>query len=252
MSQSLRLPEILKLARRDGSVTVDGLVDHFGVTPQTIRRDLAELAEAGKLDRMHGGAVLTSGTTNIVYDERRALNSDAKARIARACARHIPNDCSVFLNIGTTTEAIAAQLLTHTGLLVVTNNMNIATILADAPKVEVIVTGGSLRRSDGGLIGYLATKTIEQFQFDFGVIGCSALTEQGDLLDFDIQEVEVSHAILRQSRSVILAADSSKFRRTAPARIGSVADLDVIFTDQPCPGEFPDVCQNSGTQVIYE
>lgn len=250
MSQTLRKPEIIRLARRDGRVTVDGLVTHFGVTPQTIRRDLTELADAGKLERMHGGAVLPSGTTNIVYDERRALMHDAKAQIARACARRIPNDCSLFLNIGTTTEAVAAELFSHTGLLVVTNNMNIATLLADNPDIDVIVTGGTLRRSDGGLIGYLATKTIEQFRFDFGIIGCSALSAQGDILDFDLQEVEVSHAIIRQSDTVFLTADSSKFTRTAPARIGSISDIDTFFTDAPCVSDFETVCGQGNTQII--
>jgi DeoR family transcriptional regulator, glycerol-3-phosphate regulon repressor len=251
MSQTLRKPEIIRLARREGRVTVDGLVAHFGVTPQTIRRDLSELAEQGKLERMHGGAVLPSGTTNIIYDERRALMHDVKADIARACARHIPNDCSLFLNIGTTTEAIAAELLGHTGLLVVTNNINIATTLADNPDIDVIVTGGTLRRSDGGLIGYLATKTIEQFRFDFGIIGCSALNTQGDILDFDLQEVEVSHAIIRQCDTICLAADSSKFRRSAPARIGSISDVDLFFTDGPCDPGFEAVCNQGETRIIH-
>ncbi len=251
MSQTLRKPEIIQIARREGKVTVDGLVTHFGVTPQTIRKDLTELADDGQLERVHGGAVLPSGTTNIIYEERRALNLSAKVDIARACAAQIPNDCAVFLNIGTTTEAIAAELLHHSGLLVVTNNLNIANILSANSEVNVIVTGGTLRRTDGGLVGYLATKTIEQFNFDIGVIGCSALNPSGDILDFDIQEVEVSHAILRQSKRVFLASDRSKFDRTAPARIGSVADVDLVFTDRPVPQGFAEACDRHGTEIHY-
>lgn len=250
MSQVLRKQEIIRIARREGKVTVEGLVEHFGVTPQTIRRDLTELAEDGKLDRMHGGAVLPSSTSNIIYDERRALMQSSKVDIARACAAEIPNDCAIFLNIGTTTEAVAAELLHHSGLLVVTNNVNIANILAENPEVDVVVTGGTLRRSDGGLIGYLATKTIEQFRFDYGIIGCSALSQNGDILDFDIQEVEVSHAIIRQSDKVFLAADRSKFKRTAPARIGSISEVDTFFTDQNVPPSFAEVCGQNGTKVV--
>lgn len=251
MSQTLRKPDIIAIARREGKVTVDGLVDHFGVTPQTIRKDLTELAESGKLERVHGGAVLPSGTSNIEYEERRALNLKSKVDIARACAAEIPNQCSLFLNIGTTTEAIAAELIHHTGLLVVTNNINIAGILSANPDARVIVTGGNLRRTDGGLVGYLASKTIEQFNFDFGVIGCSALNEAGDILDFDLQEVEVSHAILRQSKQVFLAADQSKFERKAPARIGSIADVDMFFTDHPVAPDFKAACARHGTRIRY-
>lgn len=249
MNQTLRKPEILDIARRAGRVTVDGLVAHFGVTPQTIRRDLTELSDAGQLERVHGGAVLPSNTQNIGYQDRRALHQAAKVDIARACAAEIPNECAVFMNIGTTTEAVAAELLQHTGLLVVTNNINIALILQDNPNAEVIVTGGNLRRSDGGLIGDLATRAIQQFRFDLAVIGCSALHEDGDILDFDIQEVGVSKSIIAQSESVFLVADGSKFDRKAPARIGSLANVDVFFTDLLPPEPCRAFCAQQGTRI---
>ena len=249
MGQTLRKPEIISIARREGKVTVDMLVSHFRVTPQTIRRDLTELADAGQLERVHGGAVLPSTTVNLGYSERRELNQPAKVDIARLCARHIPHDCSVFLNIGTTTEAIATELLHHQGLLVVTNNTNIALILSANPNVEVVVTGGNLRRSDGGLVGELAKQTIEQFRFDLAVIGCSALSEDGDILDFDIQEVGVSKAIIRQSQAVFLAADASKFERRAPAKIADLSEVDVFFTNKPLSHRCAQFCATHGTTI---
>jgi DeoR family glycerol-3-phosphate regulon repressor len=250
MSQSFRHPEILEIARREGKVTVEGLATHFGVTLQTIRRDLSDLADAGRLERVHGGAVLSSGTTNIGYEERRALNKETKRAIARACAAQIPNGCSLFLNIGTSTEAVAEELLHHENLMVVTNNMNVANILVTNPSCNIIVTGGQLRRADGGLVGNLAAETIRQFKFDLAVIGCSALDKDGDLLDFDIQEVSVSQTIIRQSRKTFLVADQTKFTRSAPARIASLADLDAMITDHPLPADLADACANWGTRVI--
>ncbi len=249
MSQSFRHPEILDIARRQGKVTVEGLAAHFGVTLQTIRRDLSDLSQAGRLERVHGGAVLVSGTTNIGYEDRRALNADAKAAIAHTCAAQIPNGVSLFLNIGTSTEAVARALIHHRDLMVVTNNMNVANILATNPDCEVIVTGGHLRRTDGGLIGSLATNTIRQFKFDLAVIGCSALDQDGDLLDFDIQEVSVSQAILHQTRRTFLVADQTKFARNAPARIGSLADLEMIVTDAPLPPGLTKACLEWGTSI---
>lgn len=250
MPQTFRHPEILEIARRDGKVTVDRLAAHFGVTLQTIRRDLTELAEAGRLERVHGGAVLPSGTTNIGYEERRSLNPEAKAAIARACAARIPDDIALFLNIGTSTEAVAQELAHHRNLMVVTNNMNVANILVANPDCEIFVTGGNLRRSDGGLVGPLASDTIRQFKFDLAVIGCSALDREGDLLDFDIQEVGVSQAILRQSRRTFLVADHSKFTRSAPARIASLAEIDSFFTDRPLPADLAARCAGWGTEVV--
>jgi DeoR family transcriptional regulator, glycerol-3-phosphate regulon repressor len=249
MSRTFRQPEILQIARRTGKVTVDGLAEHFDVTLQTIRRDLTELADAGELARVHGGAVLPSGTMNIGYEERRGLNDGAKLAIARACAAAIPTDASIFLNIGTSTEAVARELLHHRNIMVVTNNINVANILNANPDCEIIVTGGTLRRADGGLVGSLTAQTIRQFKFDFAVIGCSALDEDGDLLDFDIHEVSVSQTIINQSRKTFLVADHSKFSRRAPARIASLSAIDTVFTDQALPGELSARCMAWDTKI---
>ncbi len=250
MAQSFRQAEIIEIAQRDGKVTVEGLAEHFSVTLQTIRRDLAELGEHGKLERVHGGAILPSSIANIGYEDRRGLNQTGKEGIARACAALLPESSSIFLNIGTTTEAVARELRAHHDLMVVTNNMNVANILAQNEACQVILTGGALRRSDGGLVGNLTTETIRQFKFDYAVIGCSALDEEGDILDFDIQEVGVSQTIIRQSRKIILVADHTKFQRHAPARIGSLAEVDLFITDRPLPAPLTSACKNWGTEVI--
>ncbi|WP_323785111.1 DeoR/GlpR family DNA-binding transcription regulator [Thalassovita sp.] len=250
MTQNFRHPEILELARRQGKVSVEDLAAQFGVTVQTIRRDLSELAEAGRLERVHGGAMLPSGVQNIGYDDRRSLNAAAKARIAAACAAQIPDGASLFLNIGTTTEAVARALLTHRDLMVVTNNLNIANILAQNPDCDVIVAGGSLRRSDGGLTGSLTMRMIEQFRTDIAVIGCSALDESGDLLDFDVAEVGVSQTILAHARRRFVVADHSKWTRSAPARIANLAEIDTFFTDQAPPQGVQTLCDQRDTKVV--
>lgn len=249
MSFSFRQVEILEIAQLNGKVEVEPLAEHFSVSVQTIRRDLTELAEAGKLDRVHGGAIVPSGVANLHYDQRRIKNEEGKARVAKACAQRIPNNASVFLNIGTSTEAVARELIHHENLLVMTNNINVANILRDNPSCEIILTGGSLRRSDGGLIGPLTTTVIEQFKFDFAIIGCSGIDEDGDLLDFDIQEVGVSQSIIKQSRRVLLVTDHTKFGRNAPARIASLANVETCFTDQKIPTALEKKCREWGTEV---
>lgn len=250
MSQTFRHSDILEIARKNGKVTVEQLAEHFGVTLQTIRRDLTELAETNKLERVHGGAVLPSGTTNIQYEERRNLNEAAKLAIAGACAAHIPEGCSVFLNIGTSTEAVARQLIRHRNLMLVTNNMNVARIFGENTQSQTIVTGGTLRRSDNGLVGTVAVDAIKQFKFDYAVIGCSAMDEDGDLLDFDVEEVAVSQTIIAQSRKCFLVVDASKFSRTAPARIASMQSLNAIFTNKPFPRALSAKCREWQTKVI--
>lgn len=249
MATSFRHSEILGIARREGRVTVDGLAERFEVTVQTIRRDLAELAEGGQLERVHGGAILASGVSNIGYEQRRRLHSDAKARIARACAAEIPDECSVFLNIGTTTEAVARELIHHSNLVVITNNINVANILSVNENCEIVVSGGVVRRSDFGLVGDLAGEAIARFKVDLAVIGCSALDLEGDLLDYDIQEVTVSRRIIAQARETYLVADATKFQRGAPVRIASLKDVSSFFTDGPIPDELRASCRLWDTRV---
>lgn len=250
MKTNFRQVEILDIARREGKVSVDDLALRFDVSVQTIRRDLTELDTAGQLDRVHGGAVVASGTSNVDYEERKSHLATEKAAIARLCAAAIPNDCSVFLNIGTSTEAVARELRHHKNLLVITNNMNVANTLANNSDCEVVVTGGTVRRGDGGLIGTMTVKAIRSFKFDYAVIGCSALDEDGDVLDYDIQEVGVSQAIIAQARASLLVADHSKLHRSAPARICSLADVQAVFSDETLPKKLQSACATWGTEVF--
>lgn len=249
MALNFRQTEILELARSEGRVVVEDLAQRFDVTLQTIRRDLTELADAGHLDRVHGGAMLRTGVTNLGYEQRRRMNEAAKAAIGRACAAAIPNNCSLIMNLGTTTEAVARELLGHANITVVTNNMNVANILTANPGCEIMVAGGALRRSDGGLVGELTTQFFEQFKVDYAVIGTSALDRDGDMLDFDLAEVRVSRTIIRQARRVFLVCDRSKLGQLAPARLASLADVDRLFTDAALPEDLMAKCAEWGTAV---
>ena len=131
----------------------------------------------------------------------------------------------------------------------VTNNLNVAQTLTRAHDVDVIVTGGALRSQDGGLVGDLAAESVARFKVDCAVIGTSALDADGDLLDFDHREVQVSRSMLAHARRSILAADASKLQRTAPLRIASLSTLDQIVTDLALSGPLAERCNAWQTEV---
>lgn len=232
---SNRQQQILDLARQTGVVSVDDLVQRFSVTPQSIRKDLNRLCEERLLARTHGGAVLASSIENMSYEARRMLASDHKQAIGQAVAEIIPDNASLFVNIGTTTEAVAQALLHHQRLMVITNNINVASLMRPYSHNQVIIASGEVRSSDGGIVGEAAVDFISQFKVDFAVIGSSAIDADGALLDFDYREVKVSQAIIANARHVILAADSTKHERSAPVRIGHISQIDSFVTDR-CPG----------------
>lgn len=246
---SERQIEILSLARAQRRVSVEELAERFSVTTQTIRRELNDLCQRQMLQRVHGGAVLVSGVENVAYDSRRALAPEEKRRIGMKTASLIPGNCALFVNIGTTTEQVAQALTGHVGLIVITNNINVANILRPSLGIEVIIAGGVVRRSDGGIVGEAAVDFINQFKVDYAVIGTSAIDQDGSLLDYDYREVRVSQAIIQNARRVILVADSMKFRRTAPIRIGHLSQINVFVTDAELPEPVARIAAESGVQV---
>jgi DeoR family transcriptional regulator, glycerol-3-phosphate regulon repressor len=250
-----RQADLLEEVRAQGSVSVEALAVRFGVTLQTVRRDVQRLAEAGLVARFHGGVRVPSSTTeNIAYRQRQTLHADEKARIARAVAEALgtrfPDGCSLILNLGTTVEAIARELTRLRNLRVITNNLNVATILADNAECEVIVAGGVVRTRDRGIVGEATVDFISQFKVDVGLMGISSIEADGTLRDFDYREVKVARAILAHSREVWMAADHSKFNRPAMVELGRIDQIDMLFTDLAPPAEFTDRLEQAGVELV--
>ncbi len=250
MDLTPRQLDILTAARTRGRVAVDGLASAYAVTPQTIRRDLNDLCARGLLARIHGGAVPARSVSNVTYDQRRGLAADEKQRIGLAAAGLIPNNCSVIINIGTTTEQVARALYDHKDLVVISNNINVINILSGSPRKELIMAGGTVRQSDGGVVGEAAVEFIRQFKADYAVVGASALDQDGAVLDFDIREVSVARTIIANARQTILVADASKFRRTASVRICDISDVAAFVTDAAPPPTVERICREAGIELI--
>lgn len=235
MAQHRRQDRILEMIREHGFVTTEQLVETFHVTPQTIRRDLNELARQNLLRRHHGGAGIDSSTANTEYQTRKIMDLEAKERIAESLVEMIPDNASMFINIGTTTETIARALLKKNNLQVVTNNLHVASILSAKEDFHIIIAGGEVRNRDGGIVGEATRDFINQFKMDFGIIGISGIHSDGSLLDFDYREVRVAQAIIANSDQVLLAADHTKFGRKAMVRLGTITQANHVFTDAPPP-----------------
>lgn len=247
---NFRRVEILSIARAQGRVSVDDLAARFEVTPQTIRKDLNDLCDQRLLTRIHGGALFPSGIENVEYEARRKIAAEEKEAIGRAAAALIPDNASLFINIGTTTEAVSKALLDHSGLMVITNNINVANRMRVYPSIEVVIAGGVVRGSDGGVVGEAAVDFIKQFKVDYAVIGASAIDHDGAVLDYDFREVKVAQAIIANARHVILVSDSTKFERTAPVRIAQLSQVDTFITDRCTIPSIRKICAEAEVNLI--
>ena len=249
MKQTERHARIIEIVSSSGFATIEELASKFDVTPQTIRRDLKELDNDNKIQRFHGGAGLSSTILNTSYNNRKVAFLKEKQKIAEKVAYEIPDHSSIFINIGTTTEAIAQALLNHNDLTIITNNLHVASIMSTKDDFKIIIAGGVVRNRDGGVMGEATIDFVSQFKVDYAIIGISGIDDTGDLLDFDYQEVRVSKAIINNSRNVFLAADHSKFGRDAMTRLGNISQVHHVFTSAPPPEEIINILTKEKIQL---
>ncbi|OAT30361.1 DeoR/GlpR family transcriptional regulator [Proteus myxofaciens] len=249
MKQTQRHDAIIELVRLQGYVTTEELVEHLEVSPQTIRRDLNELAEKNKIHRHHGGAALPSSSVNAAYNDRKIMWSDEKSRIAHRVASLIPDGATLFIDIGTTPEAVAHALINHKNLRIVTNNLNVATLLMAKEDFRLILAGGEVRSRDGGIVGEATLDFISQFRLDYGILGISGIDMDGSLLEFDYHEVRTKRAIIENSRCVMLVTDHSKFGRNAMVNLGNMSLIDYLFTDEAPPAGIHKIIEHHNVQL---
>jgi DeoR family glycerol-3-phosphate regulon repressor len=171
-------------------------------------------------------------------------------------ANIIPNNSSVVLgNIystasGTTTEQVAESLFNHKDLKVITNDINIVNILTQFDNAEIWLAGGKVRNIDSAVIGLNTAEFIKQFKVDFAVVGVSAIDNDGALMDFDYEDVQVSKAIFNHCRKLILVADNFKFDSTAPMLIGNISEVDILVTNFQPPSEIIKICNTNNIEIV--
>ena len=251
MAMNPRQLAMLQSIREHGTLSTESLAAQFNTTLQTVRRDIARLKEAGAIERFHGGVrVVDSSSRNTAYSERQRSQAEAKQRIARTVAAAIPPGSSLFMNIGTTVEAVAAELLHHKDLRVITNNLHVARTLSANPHCEVFIAGGTVRHEDLGIVGEAALNFIRQFKVDIGLIGISGIDTDGTLRDFDMREVMVARAIVEQSRQVWLVADGSKFGRPAMIEMAPLHVVHTLFTDTQPEAEVDRLLRDQGVRCV--
>ncbi len=230
-----RQDQIIDLIHELGYASIEKLADRFGVSQQTVRRDIIYLSKKNLLQRHHGGAGLPPGIDRLAYANRQVRNAREKTLIGRAIAEHIPNGASVFIDIGTTMEAVAKALLGHQRLRVITNHIGVVSILCENTDFEIILSGGLVRNRDRAVTGETTTEFLRKFRVGYGIFGVGSLTNDGQLLDYDYRDASVSRAALEISRRKFAAADHSKFYADAMMPFANVSEVDAIFTDQRPP-----------------
>jgi DeoR family transcriptional regulator, glycerol-3-phosphate regulon repressor len=245
-----RPARILALVRSSGLQSIEALALEFGVTSQTIRRDVNRLCERGLCRRMHGGIAPPPATENVDYAHRQRLNHDAKRRIAQRVADFVPDHSSLFVGIGTTPEQCALALAHKHNLRVMTNNLHAALALSRNASCELTIAGGRLRNLDHDVIAGEAHGFFARFSVDIGIYGVGGVADDGCLLDFNQDEVRMRCELARHCRRRFIVLDHSKFGRGATVRGGHLTEASVVFTDQALPPHLQSLLDAAGVQAI--
>jgi DeoR family fructose operon transcriptional repressor len=246
-----RQQRIVQLAQERGRVEVPSLAEDFGVTQETVRRDLSALERAGLLRRVHGGALPAGGLhLEPGLAERDSTAAADKERIAKAALALLPEEGSLLLDAGTTVSRLAALLPLDSTLTVVTNALTVAARLAEHPNLNLHLVGGRLRHRTQAAVDAWALRDLADLEADTAVIATNGFSLQAGLTTPDLAEAAVKRAMVASARRVILVADSSKYGARHFARFATLRQVDVVVTDTGLTEEQADEIAGHGPEVI--
>jgi DeoR/GlpR family transcriptional regulator of sugar metabolism len=251
MNTHNREEEILGLAVRDGEVSVDDLARRLGVSEMTIRRDLARLARAGRLNRTHGGAVLSRpAVIQFSFLEAENRHAAEKRAIAREAAQRVALGQSVALDTGTTTLEVARALAGVPGLTVLTSSLAIASVLHGRENLELVLLGGVARKHSPDLSGALTEQNAQLFRVHWAFLGADAVGPAGTFTT-DFRVAGVSRALAARADRTVLVADHTKFHLTAFVRCVELTELDEVITDAGCAADVRAWLETAVPKVTY-
>jgi DeoR family transcriptional regulator, aga operon transcriptional repressor len=245
-----RRRSILELLNRDGRVFVKELADQFNTSQVTIRKDLESLHEQNHLHRTHGGALpcREGALEDPTLREKEQLHRKEKLHIATAAARMVNEGQVVILDSGTTTTAIARALRVFKKLTVVTNAVNIAVELAGTP-IEVILTGGTLRKNSFSLVGPIAEETLAHLNADILFLGVDGFDVRHGLSTPNLLESKVNRMMAQIAKRTVAVCDSSKFGRRSLSLIIETSAVQQVITDRGISKSDLRVLKEAGVEV---
>jgi DeoR/GlpR family transcriptional regulator of sugar metabolism len=251
LSQSERLEHVVRLLETRDYVQVAELSQAFAVSEVTVRSDLTELARQGLVARIRGGVrALQHGNSEVGFDLRLRLEVDRKRAIARTAAAMVNEGEAVALDASTTAYYLALELRSKRELVVVTNGLLVATALADAPGITVLVTGGMLRLSAMSVVGDFGADVLRTTRINKGFLGARGLSLSRGLMDLNPDEVRIKQEMADACEQVYGIFDGTKWHRSALLAFVSAEELAGIITDSSAPTDEVEAWRAAGVDVI--
>lgn len=250
---SQRRLQISELVRRNGSVQVAALAEHFGVSMQTVRKDLRYLSERGVMARAYGGAidskVVGTPLAEPHYEAKRTANLEQKRRIGQRAAALIQPGSTIALDSGTTAIQLA-EALPNIEVTVVTNDFGVLAALAPKNNIRIVMLGGELRRKNMAFYGGLTVEAIDALHVDVLFLGVDGLDLERGITTHYEPEAMLNRKIVEAARQVVAITDSAKFGRICLHRIIPVSGLDMLITDTDAPEDIRKAAEQLGFELL--
>jgi DeoR/GlpR family transcriptional regulator of sugar metabolism len=248
MLPNRRHDEIIKLLTEHGALPLRELAEHLRVSEATARRDVNRLAEAGRLSRVYGGAVI-NGPAEEPFAYSDVTDREQKKRIARAAAKLVADGEVVVLDIGSTVLELS-QLLAGRPVKVITSNLAVYEVLKNAGPTELILLGGQVRRNYLSTVGFIAENAMAHLHADIAFLGTSGITRTGRVLDTTPVEVSIKQQIIQSSDKVVLLATERKFPGTGMSVVCGPEEISALVTTEAADASFLKAFANHGTDII--
>jgi DeoR/GlpR family transcriptional regulator of sugar metabolism len=248
---SERMNHILELLETRESVTVIELAHRFAVSEVTVRNDLGVLASQGLVARIRGGArALQRGQSEVAFDVRLRVQDEEKRAIARAAAAMVGDGEAIALDSSTTAYYIALELREKRELVVVTNGLRVASALADATGVNVMVPGGMLRLAAMSLVGDFASAVLRTTSIGKGFFGARGISLDRGLMDLNPEEVRIKREMAEVCERVIGVFDHTKWQKKALLSFVPTQRISAIVTDAGAPAELIEEWRDHHVEVV--
>lgn len=252
MWQPERHQKILALLQTHERLSTETAAQALGVSRETIRRDLIELEQEGRLSRVHGGAVTLAAPAEPPYAERARLRQQEKRSIARLAAAALPPGSSCFIDAGSTTLALAEALLARDDLQIVTNAIEVAMLLRRNPALQVTLLGGRLGTEVSATFGEGTIAEIDRLQLDWAVVSPTSLDPRLGAMNYDWQEATVARAMLAHARQRLLLADAAKLGQSSRVQVCACSAIDLLITEAGVAPALLQALRDAGVRHIEE
>jgi DeoR/GlpR family transcriptional regulator of sugar metabolism len=251
LSSVERQESIIRLIEQHQRISLTQVCETFSISSATARRDLEALAEQGKIQRVHGGAIAARrAPPELPISQRVSDQPQEKQRIGQLAAHLVKNGETIFLGSGTTVLEVAHNLVDRRDLTVITNSLMVVNALAEAPDVTIVNLGGMLRRSEFSFIGHITEQALSEVRADKVIMGIRAIDPEQGLMNAYLPEAMTDRAILNVAREIIIVADHTKCGRASSAFLAPITSISTLITDQKTPSDFVEALQAQGIRVL--